>query len=205
MKMTSYQYRDFLYKDKPVWRPSYLYNVNLHTWKDCLYIVTGPWYLSGSILENRTTQELVVFMAADTKLTIELESYPTLIICPFAVSSKFCWWGGRYRWRHFESASHFFCDNYTQPAIAMITGGNRTKLPSSRWHRRGRSLREVFACSCFFATTNLSQIYNRETRMHGTPCTETTDSYLFSFLYNDPRKIRRETTVGKFVPNNGRR
>ena len=88
--------------------------------ENCLYIVTGPWWISGSILENRTTQELVVFMAADTKLTIELESYPTLIICPFAVSSKFCWWGGRYRWRHFESASHFFGDNYTQPAIAMM-------------------------------------------------------------------------------------
>ena len=87
----------------------------------------------------------------------------------------------------------------------QYTGGNRTKLPSSRWRRRGRSLREVFACSCFFATTDLSQIYNRETRRHGTPCTKTTDSYLFSFLYNDPRKIRRETTVGKCVPNNGRR
>ena len=34
-------------------------------------------------------------------------------------------------------------------------GGNRTKLPSSRWRRRGSSLREVFACSCFFATTDL--------------------------------------------------
>ena len=45
----------------------------------------------------------------------------------------------------------------------IFTGGNRTKLPSSRWRRRGRSLREVFACSCFFATTDLSQIYNRET------------------------------------------
>ena len=86
-----------------------------------------------------------------------------------------------------------------------FTGGNRTKLPSSRWRRRGRSLREVFACSCFFATTDLSQIYNRETRRHGTPCTKSTNSYLFSFLYNNPRKIRRETTVGKFVPNNGRR
>ena len=86
-----------------------------------------------------------------------------------------------------------------------FTGGNRMKLPSWRWRRRGRSLREVFACSCFFATTDLSQIYNRETRRHGTPCTKTTDSYLFSFLYNDPRNIRRETTVGKFVPNNGRR
>ena len=85
------------------------------------------------------------------------------------------------------------------------TGGNRTKLPSSRWRRRGRSLREVFACSRLFATTDLSQIYNREARRHGTPCTKTTDSYLFSFLYNNPRKIRRETTVGKFVPNNGRR
>ena len=68
-----------------------------------------------------------------------------------------------------------------------------------------RSLREVFACSRLFATTDLSQIYNREAHRHGTPCTKTTDSYLFSFLYNNPRKIRRETTVGKFVPNNGRR
>ena len=89
--------------------------------------------------------------------------------------------------------------------VYTITGGNRTKLPSSRWRRRGRSLREVFACSCFFATIDLSQIYNGEARRHGTPCTKTTDPYLFSFLYNDPRKIRRETTVGKFVPNNGRR
>ena len=65
--------------------------------------------------------------------------------------------------------------------------------------------REVFACSRLFATTDLSQIYNREARRHGTPCNKTTDSYLFSFLHNNPRKIRRETTVGKFVPNNGRR
>ena len=91
------------------------------------------------------------------------------------------------------------------PFTNTDTGGNRTKLPSSRWRRHDRSLREVFACSCFFATTDLSQIYNRETRRHGTPCTKSTDSYLFSFLYNNPRKIRRETTVGKFVPNNGRR
>ena len=89
--------------------------------------------------------------------------------------------------------------------FTIFTGGNRTKLPSSRWRRRGRSLREVFACSRLFATTDLSQIYNRDARRHGTPCTKTTDSYLFSFLYNNPRKIRRETTVGKFVPNNGRR
>ena len=90
-------------------------------------------------------------------------------------------------------------------ACISFTGGNRTKLPSSRWRRRGRSLREVFACSCIFETTDLSQIYTRQTRRHGTPCTKTTDSYLFSFVYNNPRKIRRETTVGKFVPNNGRR
>ena len=100
------------------------------------------------------------------------------------------------------------CDNRNLPhvwEIARFTGGNRTKLPSSRWRRRGRSRREVFACLCFSATTDPSQIYNREKRRHGTPCTKTTDSYLFSFLYNNPRKIRRETTVGKFVPNNGRR
>ena len=93
----------------------------------------------------------------------------------------------------------------TASRFSPVTGGNRTKLPSSRWRRRGRSLREVFACSCFFATTDLSQIYHRETWRHGTPCTKTTDSCLFWFLYNNPRKIRRETTVGKFVPNNGRR
>ena len=80
--------------------------------------------------------------------------------------------------------------------LPQCTGGNRAKLPSPRWCRRGRSLREVFACSRLFATTDLSQIYNREARRHGTPCTKTTDSYPFSFLYNNPRKIRRETTLG---------
>ena len=81
-------------------------------------------------------------------------------------------------------------------SVVKGTGGSRAKLPSSRWRRSGRSLREVFACSRLFATTDLSQIYNREARRHGTPCTKTTDSYPFSFLYNNPRKIRRETTVG---------
>ena len=38
MKMSSYQYRDYHYKDKTVWRPSYLYNANPHTWKDRLNI-----------------------------------------------------------------------------------------------------------------------------------------------------------------------
>ena len=72
------------------------------------------------------------------------------------------------------------------------TGGNRAKLPSWRWRRRGRSLREVFACSRLFATTNLSQICYRVTRWHGSPCTKTTDSHPFSFLYNNLRKIRRK-------------
>ena len=85
----------------------------------------------------------------------------------------------------------------------MTTGGNRAKLPSSRW--RGRSLQEVVACSRLFATTDLSQIYNRETQGLDTPCAKTTDWYLFKFLYNNPRKIRRETTVGKIDRNNGRR
>ena len=79
----------------------------------------------------------------------------------------------------------------------QFTGGNRAKLPSSRWRRRGRSLREVFACSRLIATTDLSQICNRVTRGHGTSCTKTTDPYPFSFLYNCLRKIRRETTVGE--------
>ena len=63
----------------------------------------------------------------------------------------------------------------------ISTGGNRAKLPSSRWRRRGRSLREVFACSRLFATTDLSQICNRVTRGHGTPCTKMIDSCHFSF------------------------
>ena len=62
------------------------------------------------------------------------------------------------------------------------TGGTRAKLPSSRWRRRGRSLREVFACSHPFATTDLSQICNRVTRGHRASCTKTTDSNPFSFL-----------------------
>ena len=40
-KMPSYQYRNSHYKNKTVWRPSYLYNGNIHTWKSCLYIETG--------------------------------------------------------------------------------------------------------------------------------------------------------------------
>ena len=109
-------------------------------------------------------------------------------------------YGYSYIWHNTE-----YCQIGWSILLFIFTGGNRTKLPSSRWRRRGRSLREVFARSLLFATTDLSQIYNREARRHGTPCTKTTDSYLFSFLYNNPRKIRRETTVGKFVPNNGRR
>ena len=104
-----------------------------------------------------------------------------------------------------EVKHHESTKNHLDDTKVMFTGGNHTKLPSSIWRRRGRSLREVFACSCFFATTDLSQIYNRETRRHGTPCIKTTDSYLFLFLYNDPREIRREMTVGKIFPNNGRR
>ena len=40
-----------------------------------------------------------------------------------------------------------------KPGTPLYTGGNRAKLPSSIWRRRGRSLREVFACSHLFATT----------------------------------------------------
>ena len=33
IKMLSYKYRDSLYKDKTVWRPSYLYNGNTNAWQ----------------------------------------------------------------------------------------------------------------------------------------------------------------------------
>ena len=41
IEVSFYQYRDYHYKDKTVVRPSYLYNVNHHIWKDPLYIKTG--------------------------------------------------------------------------------------------------------------------------------------------------------------------
>ena len=41
IKVLPYHFRDSHYKDKTVLRPSYLYNKNVHTWKDGLYIVTG--------------------------------------------------------------------------------------------------------------------------------------------------------------------
>ena len=49
IKMSSYQYQDSHYKDNMVSWPSYLYNWNSHTWKDCLDIERGPrlsWKLS---------------------------------------------------------------------------------------------------------------------------------------------------------------
>ena len=39
--------------------------------------------------------------------------------------------------------------------------GDRAKLPSSRWRWRDRSLWEVFACLCFFVTTDLSNLQQR--------------------------------------------
>ena len=41
--MPSYQYSNPHDKDKTVSCPSYLYHENHHTWKDSLYIETGPW------------------------------------------------------------------------------------------------------------------------------------------------------------------
>ena len=45
IKMSSYQYRDSHYKDETVSRLSHLYDGNLYTKKDVLYIETGPWKL----------------------------------------------------------------------------------------------------------------------------------------------------------------
>ena len=38
-----YRYRNPQFKDKMVLRPSYIQHGNPHTWKDGLYIETGPW------------------------------------------------------------------------------------------------------------------------------------------------------------------
>ena len=42
IKMLSHQYRDSHLLNKMVSKPSYLYNGNPHTWKNCIYIKTGP-------------------------------------------------------------------------------------------------------------------------------------------------------------------
>ena len=41
----SYRYRDSYCKDKTTSRLSYFYNGNTFTWKDGVYIETGPWKL----------------------------------------------------------------------------------------------------------------------------------------------------------------
>ena len=45
IKMLPYHYRDSHFKDKTVSRPSYLYNENLHTWKNGFMLQCGhvPW------------------------------------------------------------------------------------------------------------------------------------------------------------------
>ena len=53
--------------------------------------------------------------------------------------------------------------------------GNEKKLPPSRWHRRGRSLQEVFANAHFLVTIDLCKIYNKGRWGHGTPRTEMAD------------------------------
>ena len=47
--MSSYQSRDSHYKNKAVSGPSYLFNGNLHNWKDHLYIETELCYLHAVI------------------------------------------------------------------------------------------------------------------------------------------------------------
>ena len=44
IKISSYQYRDFHYKDKVVKWPYYFYNRNPHTWKHHLFIEMGSWW-----------------------------------------------------------------------------------------------------------------------------------------------------------------
>ena len=71
VKMSSYHYKDTHHKDKTVSRPSYLYNGNPHTWKDCLYTETGLrlWWLRWShgldiILQSKINSTLVNAFAA---------------------------------------------------------------------------------------------------------------------------------------------
>ena len=63
-----------------------------------------------------------------------------------------------------------------------ITGGYRAELPSSRWGRRSRSLREVIACSRLYATTDLSQICNMGGVTRGVWCTLHQNDRLVLFL-----------------------
>ena len=81
--------------------------------------------------------------------------------------------------------------------LAMFTGGNRAKLPSSRWHRRGRLIQEVFRQ--LLPLCNRRYLSNLQQRNMGTWYTLLQNDIfvLSSFLYNNIWKIRRETTVGK--------
>ena len=66
--MSSYQYRDSHYKDKTVSWTSFLYNANLYTWKDCLYVETGTWCITSS--EHQQLLYLTVQMHSKTNASI---------------------------------------------------------------------------------------------------------------------------------------
>ena len=76
IKMLSYQYWYYHYKDKMVWQPSYLYNGNPHPWNDCLYIETGSCFscmcIHWQVIHgNRNDIVTIVFIAKATTITFQ--------------------------------------------------------------------------------------------------------------------------------------
>ena len=59
IKVTSHRYRDSHHKDRTALRPSYLYHGNPHTWKDRLFIKTGPGVSCGLVCIDLPTSRLL--------------------------------------------------------------------------------------------------------------------------------------------------
>ena len=66
IKVSSYKYRNFHYKDKTVWRPSYLYNENFHTGKDgtCTVFILKRYRIKRDLCFERPLHYSDVIMSA---------------------------------------------------------------------------------------------------------------------------------------------
>ena len=100
--------------------------------------------------------------------------------------------------------SHIF--NALSCPCIFFTGPGATRRSYRRQDGADAAARfEKFLPARVSLRPQISQICNRETRGHDTPCTKTTDSYPSLFLYDNTRKIHREMMVGEIFRNNGRR
>ena len=85
IKIPSHQCRDSHCKDKRVSRPSYINNGNPHTWKDCLYVETGPYipsHRAAWLYHSKTETKWTPIFAFIFKLTFLEENWCILIQIP---------------------------------------------------------------------------------------------------------------------------